>query len=70
MLRTFLLIGIIVILVSAVVGAALGLATVLLWYAFKVALLGAVVYFLIRIISPSTAHRLRAKFEGQSLPRL
>ena len=39
----------------------------LLWLALKIALVGLVVYFVIRIVSPETAERLRSKWTGPSM---
>jgi hypothetical protein len=70
MLRTLFLVGIITIVACTLFGALLGVAGAVLWFALKVVLLGGVVYFVIRLISPTTAARLRNKFESHSLPRL
>jgi uncharacterized BrkB/YihY/UPF0761 family membrane protein len=43
------------------------LVALLLWLFFialKIALVGAVIYLIIRIVSPDTARRLREKFNG------
>lgn len=43
------------------------LVALLLWLFFvavKIAIVGAVIYFVIRIVSPETARRLREKFNG------
>jgi len=70
MLRTILVIGIAVILASALLGVVLGIAGSIVVFLIKVALLGAVAYLAIRIISPRTAARLRERIEQRSLPRL
>ena len=70
MLRTFIIIGLVVLAAGALFGAVLGIAGSIVGFLIKVALLGAVVYLAIRIISPRTAHRLREKIEHQTLPRL
>lgn len=66
MLRTFVVLGLLVLVGSAVIGLLFGLATAVLIFLVKVALLGAVVYLAVRIVSPRTAHRLREKIEQQS----
>ena len=48
-------------------GGLLGLIFVLLRFAISVAILGAIVYLIIRIVSPETARRLRERFSGPSL---
>lgn len=43
------------------------LVALLLWLFFlavKIAIVGAIIYFVIRIVSPETARRLREKFNG------
>jgi uncharacterized BrkB/YihY/UPF0761 family membrane protein len=43
------------------------LVALLLWLFFialKIAIVGAIIYFIIRIVSPDTARRLREKFNG------
>ena len=47
-------------------GFALGLFAVVAVIALKLLVLGAVIYFVIRIVSPSTARELREKFSGSS----
>ncbi len=49
-------------LVFGVLGVAFGLFGFLLGLAFKIALVGGVVYLAIRVISPSTAAKLRARW--------
>ena len=70
MLRTFLLLGLALIVGSALIGIVLGVAGAVVWFLIKVLLLGAAVYFVLRLVSPRTAARLRDKFESHSLPRL
>mgnify|MGYP001555656941 FL=1 len=44
-----------------------GLVALLFWLFFvalKIAIVGAVIYLIIRIVSPDTARRLREKFNG------
>lgn len=43
------------------------LAFVLLRFAITVAIVGAIVYLIIRIVSPETARRLRERFSGPTL---
>jgi hypothetical protein len=69
MLRTFVIIGLIVIVASAILGSVIGIAGSIVWFLVQAALLGAVIYFVIRLVSPKTAQRLRDKIEQQSLPR-
>jgi hypothetical protein len=48
-------------------GGLIVLAFVLLKFALTVAILGAIVYLIIRIVSPETARRLRERFSGSTL---
>ena len=71
MLRTVFTIGLFVILGLFVLNVALGilpmLVGLLLWLlgmAIKVALIGLVIYFLVRIFSPDTARRMRERWSG------
>ncbi|HWZ61368.1 MAG TPA: hypothetical protein VNW46_20470 [Gemmatimonadaceae bacterium] len=48
-------------------GALLGLAFFLVGLAIKVAIAGAIVYLIIRIVSPETARRLRQRFSGSDV---
>jgi hypothetical protein len=48
-------------------GALLGLAFWLVGLAIKVAIAGAIVYLIIRIVSPETARRLRQRFSGSDV---
>ena len=73
MLRTIFSIGLFAVLglialkfIFGIFGFAVGLFIFLLIAALKVALVGLVLYFIIRIVSPDTAARLRAKFSGNS----
>ena len=50
--------------VFSIFGAVIGLAIMLLMFALKALIVGAVVYFVIRIVSPETARRLRDLFSG------
>lgn len=47
-----------------VFGGILGLAFGLLGLAIKIAIVGAIIYLIIRIVSPETARRLRERFSG------
>ena len=74
MLRTVFMIGLFAILglfalklVFGLFGALFGLLWVFLALALKIALVGLVVYFVIRIVSPETAERLRSKWTGPSM---
>lgn len=50
---------------TGLVGALLGLFFWLLGVALQIALVGLVVYFIIRLVSPETARRLRERFSGE-----
>ncbi|HEU4585230.1 MAG TPA: hypothetical protein VFT57_10070, partial [Gemmatimonadaceae bacterium] len=69
--RTIFSVGILAILglfaLKFVFGIFGWLVALLLWLFFialKIALVGAVIYLIIRIVSPDTARRLREKFNG------
>ena len=69
MLRTLLTIGFIALiglfalkLVFGLLGPLVGLLLVLLGLAVKLALIGAVLYVVVRVISPDTAKRITGKF--------
>jgi hypothetical protein len=71
MLRTIFSIGLFVVLgvfalsfLFNILGGLMGIALWLLGYAIKVALVGLVVYLIIRIVSPDTARKLRERFNG------
>lgn len=73
MLRTIFSIGLFAVLglialkfIFGIFGFAVTLFIWLLFAAIKVAIVGLVLYFIIRIVSPDTAARLRAKFSGSS----
>ena len=73
MLRTIFSIGLFAVLglfalkfVFGIFGFALGLFLWLLFAALKIAIVGLVLYFIIRIVSPDTAARLREKWSGSS----
>jgi hypothetical protein len=72
MFRTIFMIGLFAIaglfvlrLVFGLFGVMLGLFGVLLALAIKVAIVGGLVYLVIRIFSPDTARRLREKWSGK-----
>ncbi len=74
MLRTIFMIGLFAMLglfainlVFGILPFVLGVFATLVVMAFKIALCGAVVYFLIRLLSPDTARRMREKWSGTSL---
>ncbi|MEP6494003.1 MAG: hypothetical protein ABJF01_15075 [bacterium] len=71
MLRTIFSIGLFAVLglialkfVFGIFGFAVGLFMVLLIAALKIALVGLVLYFIIRIVSPGTASKLRSRWSG------
>ena len=73
MLRTIFMIGLFAMaglfvlrLVFGLFGVMLGLFGVLLALAIKVAIVGGLIYLVIRIFSPDTARRLREKWAGKS----
>lgn len=51
-------------LVFGILGSVVGLAMTVLWLAF----LGFVVYLALRLVSPSTADRIRDMIKGRSSP--
>jgi hypothetical protein len=74
MLRTIFSIGLFAVLglialkfIFGIFGVAVGLFMWLLFAAIKVALVGLVIYFIIRIVSPGTAQRLRERWTGSSM---
>lgn len=71
MLRTIFSIGLFAVLglialkfLFGILGVAVGLFLFLLVLALKVALVALVVYFIIRIVSPETARKLRERWSG------
>ena len=71
MLRTIFSIGLFAILglialkfIFCIFGFAVGIFVWLLFAAIKIAIVGLVLYFIIRIVSPDTARRLREKWSG------
>jgi hypothetical protein len=72
MLRTLFTVGLIALLglvalkvVFGLLGPLVGLLLWLVGLALKVALVGAVIYFVIRVVSPATADRLVAAFRDR-----
>ena len=72
MLRTIFMIGLFAVaglfvlrLVFGLFGVLLGVFGGLLGLAIKVAIIGALIYLVIRIFSPDTARRLREKWSGK-----
>jgi hypothetical protein len=71
MLRTIFSIGLVAILglvafkfIFGLFGVAVGLFMWLFWKAVTIALIGLAIYFIIRIVSPDTARRLRERWSG------
>ena len=72
MLRTVFLIGLFAILglfalkfIFGIFGVLLGLFMMLLVMAVKIALIGGVIYIVIRLLSPDTARRMRERWSGR-----
>ena len=73
MLRTVLTIGLFAMLglfalklVFGILPLLLGIVWMFLVLALKIAIFGAAVYFIIRIVSPDTARRLRSRWTGST----
>jgi hypothetical protein len=73
MIRTVFTIGIFALLglfllgkVFSLFGTAMTLVLFLVGLAIKVLIVGALIYLVIRVVSPETARRLRARFSGPS----
>jgi hypothetical protein len=71
MLRTVFMIGLFALLGLFLLKVAFGLfgvlfsiLIVLLWWALKIAIVGLIIYFVIRLVSPDTASRLRSRWTG------
>lgn len=71
MLRTILSIGLFAVLglvalkfIFGIFGALFGIFLWLFFLAVKIALVGLVIYFILRIVSPETARRLRERWSG------
>ena len=76
MLRTILMTGVMVMLgifalgfVFKIFGGLIALTFVLLGFAVKALIVGGLAYVVIRIVSPSTAQRLRDKWSGTSIDK-
>lgn len=76
MLRTVLYLGLFALLglaalklvfgvFTGLVGTLLGIFFWLLGVALQIALVGLVVYFILRLVSPETARRIRERFSGE-----
>ena len=73
MLKTIFMIGLFAILglfalkiVFGLFGVLFALFWVVLAWAIKIAIIGLILYFIIRIVSPDTARNLRSKWSGPS----
>jgi hypothetical protein len=71
MLRTLFTVGLIAMLglialkvVFGLLGPLVGLLFMLVGFALRVVLIGAVIYFVIRLVSPSTAARIERAIRG------
>jgi len=76
MLRTILMTGVMVMLgifalgfVFKIFGGLIALTFVLLGFAIKALIVGGLAYVVIRIVSPTTAQRLRDKWSGTSIDK-
>ena len=72
MLRTIFSIGLFAVLglialkfIFGIFGVAFALFVSLLWLALRIGLVLLVIYFIIRIVSPSTARNLRERWSGR-----
>jgi hypothetical protein len=54
-------------LVFGILPVLLGIVWMFLVLALKIALFGAAVYFVVRIVSPDTARRLRSRWSGSTI---
>jgi hypothetical protein len=73
MLRTVFMIGLFAMLglfalklVFGILPVLLGIVWMFLMLALKIAIFGALVYFVVRIVSPDTARRLRSRWSGSA----
>ena len=73
MLRTIFTIGLFAVLgvvalnfIFGIFSVVVGLAIWLFFIALKIALIGLVLYFVIRLVSPDTARRMRERWSGSS----
>ena len=71
MFRTIFAVGVLAILglialkfVFGIFGWLIALMFWLLWIAIKIAIVGAIIYLIIRIVSPETARRLRERWNS------
>lgn len=71
MLRTVFMIGLFALLGLFALKLAFGLfgvlfsiLLVLMWWAIKIAIIGLLIYFVIRLVSPDTASKLRSRWTG------
>jgi ABC-type nickel/cobalt efflux system permease component RcnA len=69
MLRTIFFLGIALIVGGVVLGLVFGLAMAVLGIAIKVAVVGAIAYLIIRVISPDTAAMIRSQCQRKSFNR-
>ena len=69
MLWTLFVLGLIVLVGLTVFGIAIPLILIVLGFAVKAVIVGAIAYLVIRMLSPNTAAAIRAKFGRRSLPR-
>jgi fucose permease len=69
MLRAIFFLGMALIVGGAVLGMLFGLAMVVLGIAIKVAIVGAIAYLVIRVISPDTAAMIRSQCQRKSFDR-
>jgi hypothetical protein len=53
-------------LVFGILPVLLGIVWMFLMLALKIAIFGVVVYFIVRIVSPDTARRLRSRWSGSA----
>ena len=74
MLRTIFTIGLFAVLgvvalnlLFGIFSVVVGLALWLFWIALKIALVGLIIYFVIRVVSPDTARRMRERWSGSNL---
>jgi hypothetical protein len=70
MFRTIFMIGLFALgglfLFKLIFGVGLGILGWLIGFAIRAAIVGALIYLVIRVFSPDTARRLRDKFSGSS----
>lgn len=71
MLRTVFMIGLFALLGLFALKLAFGLfgflfsiLLVVMWWAIKIAIVGLIIYFVIRLVSPDTASKLRSRWTG------